>query len=309
MAGAYLTPVRFPLRNQNHAYGCGGVKAPQGFYSPTYLSTSTDVNDMCSVTSSPATGMGIKNPPDELQVSDEVFAQMKADIIYFGLALRVQWQGGANLVSHKRRSPPDPDPGAANQGDTRSSKKRRTEGEETGVGQATQRGETRELPIKGTPAQVKTKSKLVHGLDMETLVVPQGVSSSHALGPTVTGATPGSREYTSQAWMEGTRGRSEPHEEVGIEDAHDEEETDKERWERLMLHTDGVWRCVGCGGQAFSDRCTLQRHCKSAVHGKQRDKRKCPFCPKEYQRLGHLKRHMDKKHEGTVKPEEGKGLL
>ena len=96
---------------------------------------------------------------------------------------------------------------------------------------------------------------------------------------------------------------------MGIEDAHDEEETDKEGWERLMLHTDGVWRCVGCGGQAFSDRCTLQRHCKSAVHGKQRDKRKCPFCPKEYQRLGHLKRHMDKKHEGAMKAKEGEGLL
>ena len=201
----------------------------------------------------------------------------------------------------------DPGPGATNQRDTTGRKKRKTkEDKETGVGEAAQRGGTQELPIEGTQNNPKQNPS---GLDMETLVVPQGVSSPHALGPTVMGATPGSRKYTSQAWTEGTRGESKPQEKVGIEDAHDEEETDKERWERLMLHTDGVWKCAGCGGRAFSDRCTLLRHCRSAVHGKQRDKRKCPFCPKEYQRLGHLKRHMDKKHEGTVKPEEGKGLL
>jgi hypothetical protein len=286
MPGAYLTPVRFSfLRDQSYAYRCGGVKTSQGFYSPA-------------------------NPPEELQVSDEVFAEIAADIISFGQVLRMQRQEVANLVSHKRRNPADPDPSAANQGDTRSSKKRRTtEGEETGVGQATQRGDTQGLPVKGTPIQVKIKSKLGRGLDMETLVVPQGVSSPHALGPTITGATPGSREYASQAWTEGTRGESEPQEKVGMEDAHDEGETDKERWARLMLYTDGVWRCAGCGGQAFSDRCTLQRHCKSAVHGKQRDKRKCPFCPREYQRLGHLKRHMDNKHKGAMKAKEGEGLL
>ena len=118
----------------------------------------------------------------------------------------MQQQEVANLVSCKRRSPPDPDPSATNQGDIRSSKKRRTEGEETGVGQATQRGEPQELPVKGTPKRANMKSKLGHGLNMETLVVPQGVSSSHALGPTVTGANPGSREYVSRASI-GQRGQ------------------------------------------------------------------------------------------------------
>ena len=311
MPGAYLTPVCFSsLRNQSYAYGCGGFKIPQGFYSPTHLLTSTDIDHMSSVASSPATGTGSENPPDELQVSDEVFAQIKADIIYLGVVLRIQRQAAANLVSRKRRDPPDPDLGATNQVDTRRRKKRRTrEGDETGVRQAAQRGETRELPIEGTPRQANQISKLGRGLDMETLVATQGVSSSLALGPTIAGATPGSHEFASQAWMEGTGGKSGPQEKVGTEDAHDEEETDKERWERLMRHADGVWSCAGCGGRTFSARCTLQRHCRSAVHGKQRDKQKCPVCSKEYQHLGHLTRHMDQKHKGAVKPKEGKGLL
>jgi len=311
MPGAYLTLMySSSLRNQSYAYGCGGFKTPQGFYSHTHLSTSTDVDHMFSVASSPATRMGSENPPDELQVSDEVFAQIKADIIYLGVVLRIQWQAAANLVSRKWRDPPDPDSGAANQRDTRGRKKRRTrEGEETGVGQAAQRGETRELPIEGAPGQAKRKSKLGRGLNMETLVATQGVSSSLALGPTIAGAIPGSHEFASQASTEGTGGQSDPQEKVGTEDAHDDEETDKERWERLMRHADGVWRCASCGGRAFSDCCALQRHCKSAVHGKQRDKQKCPVCSKKYQRLGHLTRHMDQKHKGAVKPKEGEGLL
>ncbi len=51
----------------------------------------------------------------------------------------------------------------------------------------------------------------------------------HSLGPNVTGATPGLHKYTSQVWTEGTGVISDPQEKVGIEDAHDEEETDKER--------------------------------------------------------------------------------
>jgi rubrerythrin len=119
------------------------------------------------------------------------------------------------------------------------------------------------------------------------------------LGPAIIGATPRLHEYTSQAWAEGTGGESDPQEKVGTEDAHEEEETNRERWERLMSHADRVWRCVGCGGQAFSDRSTLQRHCKSAMHRKQRDLQKCPLCPKKYLRLSNLRRHMDQKHEGV----------
>jgi len=202
----------------------------------------------------------------------------------------------------------DPGPGATNQRDTTGRKKRKTkEDKETGVGQAAQRGETQELPIEGTQNNQKQNPS---GLDMETLVVPQGVSSLLILGPTIAGATPGLHEYTSQAWTEGTGGESDPREKVGTEDAHDEEETDRERWERLMRHADGVWRCVGCGGQAFSDRSTLQRHrdCKSAVHWKQGDLQKCPLCCKEYLRLSlsNLRRHMDRKHEER---EESKRLV
>jgi hypothetical protein len=87
---------------------------------------------------------------------------------------------------------------------------------------------------------------------METLVATQGVSSSLALGPTIAGATPGSHEFASQASTEGTGGKGDPQEKVGTEDAHDEEETDMEKWERLMYHADGVWRCAGWGGRAFS---------------------------------------------------------
>jgi hypothetical protein len=99
MPGAYLTPVCCSsLRNQSYAYRCVGFKTPQGFYSPTHLSMSTDVDHMFSVASSPATRMGSENPPDELQVSDEVFTQIKANIIYLGVVLRIQWQVAASLI-------------------------------------------------------------------------------------------------------------------------------------------------------------------------------------------------------------------
>ncbi len=74
-----------------------------------------------------------------------------------------------------------------------------------------------------------------------------------------------------------------------------------------MHHADGVWRCMGCGGWVFSDRCTLQRHGKSAVHGKQRDLQKCPVCPKKYRHLSNLKQHIKQKHKGAG--EEGERLL
>jgi len=171
---------------------------------------------------------------------------------------------------------------------------------ETGDRTGAQSSDTQELPIRRSPVLVETVSKLSHGgLGMETLVVlPQGVSPLLSLGATITDATFGPHQDADQAWTKRRVSGSDAQEEVGIEDAHDEEESDKERWARLMLYEDGKWRCNGCGGKVFSDRCTLQRHCSSAVHGKQRDWRKCPLCPKQYRNLRGVRRHMKKKHTG-----------
>ncbi|KAI0247109.1 hypothetical protein BJV78DRAFT_1248504, partial [Lactifluus subvellereus] len=59
-----------------------------------------------------------------------------------------------------------------------------------------------------------------------------------------------------------------------------------------MRKVDGVWTCVGCNGRRFFDRCTLQRHCKSAAHNKARDMRNCPHCPKRYLRQSSVNRHV-----------------
>jgi hypothetical protein len=112
----------------------------------------TDIAHLLSVASSQATRTGSENHPDELQVSDEVFAQIKANIVYLSLVLGAQRQRTANLVSHKRRGPPGPDACVTNQGDTTSRKKRRVkESEETGVRLAAERGESQELPGRWTP--------------------------------------------------------------------------------------------------------------------------------------------------------------
>jgi len=301
MPGAYLTLMySSSLRNQSYAYGCGGFKTPQGFYSHTHLSTSTDVDHMFSVASSPATRMGSENPPDELQVSDEVFAQIKAWYCEFNGRQQPILSLASGVIHQTQIRVPQTK-------GTQEEERKEERGRARRLGSGRPRRGVR--PESWTPRQAKRKSKLGRGLNMETLVATQGVSSSLALGPTIAGAIPGSHEFASQASTEGTGGQSDPQEKVGTEDAHDDEETDKERWERLMHHADGVWRCASCGGRAFSDCCALQRHCKSAVHGKQRDKQKCPVCSKKYQRLGHLTRHMDQKHKGAVKPKEGEGLL
>jgi hypothetical protein len=169
--------------------------------------------------------------------------------------------------------------------------------EETGVGAAAQWDESRELSVRRTPEQVDQKSKLGHRLHMESLVVPlQGVSPLLAPGPSIISATLGPYENTSQAWKEGRADESGPGKTKGIEDAHDEEETDKERWRRLMRYEEGRWACAGCDGMTFSDRSTLQRHCKSKLHAKERDYRRCPYCPLEYLRLSHINRHIKAKH-------------
>ncbi len=51
---------------------------------------------MFSVTSYTSTRTGSENPPDELQISEEEFTQIKAEIIPSGLLLRAQWQSAAN---------------------------------------------------------------------------------------------------------------------------------------------------------------------------------------------------------------------
>jgi len=273
------------------------------------------VSSLAEITSS-------ENPPGpELQVSDEVFAQIAVDITAFGLGLREKWKREANFVRRKRHGPPTPDlgpgpsgwevergdPSVANQGDARHMSKRRTiESEQTGVRLAAQMGENPELSVRGTPGLMNKKSKLGrHGLNTEVLVaLPRGVSDPLELGP-ISGSTLESHEHGFQAWTKKGASGSDFQEGVGIEDVHDEEESDKERWARLMLYEDRKWKCSGCGGRAFSDRCTLQRHCRSSAHQKERDWRKCPLCPKKYIRQSNLNRHMEAKHPGEREKEGG----
>jgi hypothetical protein len=115
----------------------------------------------------------------------------------------------------------------------------------------------------------------------------------------------GSHQDMGQGRTEGKVSRGDFPEVVGIEDPHDENETDRQRWARLMLKENGEWKCMGCGGRVFSDRCTLQRHCRSGIHGKQRDWRKCPLCPNKYQRQSGVTRHMKLKHLGEGGKEGG----
>ena len=272
----------------------------------------------CSPASSPADSMGSPNSP--LRVSDEEFAPIEVHIKAF--AAGIVCQRAADLISRKRCLPPDEDmganpcgwgfesghPGVVNQGDVKNMNKRRrtTDDKDAGVGPVAQWDESRELPLRRTPARIEKKSKLEQrDLNMETPVAPlQGVPPPHIPGPSIIGATLESYEYASQAWNEGSEGGSRSGETVGIDDAHDEDETDGERWKRLMCYENGGWVCVGCGGKPFSDRCTLQRHCKSAVHAKDRDFRKCPFCPKEYLRSSNVNRHTKNKH-----PEEWERMV
>jgi hypothetical protein len=247
-------------------------------------------------------------------MSDENFAPIALGIETFGIgvAMRQQCQWPPDIVSRKH-GPPDADvepdpcqwifegehPGVVNQRGARNTKKRRRtiDDEETGVGAAAQWDASRELPVRRTPAQEKQKSKLGHGLNTKSLVAPlQGFSHSLMLGASIIGATTGPNEYVSQTWTEGSVDASGSGETKGIEDAHDEEETDKERWSRLMHFGDGRWMCMGCDGKIFSDRCTLQRHCKSSLHAKERDYRRCPYCPQEYLRSSNLNRHIKAKH-------------
>jgi hypothetical protein len=247
-------------------------------------------------------------------MSDEDFASIALynETYGIGRAMRQQCQWEPDIVSRKQRGPPNADteadpcgwifesghPGVVNQWGAKNTKelRRTTDGEETGVGAAAQWDESREMTVRRTPGRVNEISKLGHGLN-ESLVAPlQGVPHSLVPGPTIIGETLGSHEYVSQAWAEGSADESGSGETKGIEDAHDEEETDGERWKRLMHCENGRWMCMGCGGKPFSDRSTLRRHCRSSLHAKERDFRRCPFCPKEYLRSSHVNRHIRENH-------------
>ena len=247
-------------------------------------------------------------------ISDEDFARMALRIKTSGISIKMrqQCQREPDIVPRKH-GPPDADmeldpygwifenghSGVFSQRGARDMKKRRRTigGEETGVGAAAQWDESRELPVRRTPVQANKISKLGHGLNMKSVVAPlQGVSHSPVPVPSIIGATMVPDENASQALTEGGADKSGSGETKGIEDAHDEEETDKERWSRLMRYEEGRWTCAGCDGIAFSDRSTLQRHCKSKLHAKQRDYRRCPYCPLEYLRSSHISRHIKAKH-------------
>ena len=258
--------------------------------------------------------MGGEELPVELRMSDEDFASIALHIKTYaiGRALGLQYQWESDIVSCKRQGPPNVDmeadpyewifesghPGVINQRGAKNMEKlqRTANGEETGVRAAAQWDMSQEMSVRRTPGRVNEISKLGHGLN-ESLVVPlQGVSHSLVPGPSIIGETLGSHEYVSQAWAEGSADESGSGETKGIEDAHDEEETDKERWKRLMRCENRRWMCMGCGGKPFSDRSTLRRHCKSSLHAKERDLRRCPFCPKKYLRSSHVNRHIRENH-------------
>ena len=232
-------------------------------------------------------------------MSDEEFAPIALRIEAYGIGISMgqQCQWEPNVITRKR-GPPGTDmeadpcgwifesehPDIANQRSARDTKKRRKtmDDEETWVWPL---AESRELSVRRAPMRVKDKSKLgQHGLNKETIVAPlQGVPLPLAPGPSIMGAALGPYGYASQAWTE-------------VREAHDEDETDRERWKRLIGYEKGRWICIGCGGQPFSDLCTLQRHCKSSVHAKERDIRGCPFCPKVYLRSSNVRRHIRSKH-------------
>ena len=316
---AYQYPVGFhSLRNRPASDGCSAFKIHQGFYSPAPRSTNGEATRIPSLANN---RMNTEGSPHELQISDGELAIMAAEMVQFWLAQRGNGQVAPNHTSRKRPGQPGPNlevepgkQGVAHEGlpiisqedsGLRHKKRRRImKDDEMGNKTGAQSGDTQELPVRRPLPQVKEISKLSHGsLGMETLVaLPQGVSPLLRPGPTITDATLGPHQDTYQAWTKRRVSGNDAQEEVGIEDAHDEQESDKERWARLMRYEDGKWRCNGCGGKAFSDRCTLQRHCSSAVHAKQRDWRKCPLCPKQYRNLRGVKRHMKQKHtgEGTI---------
>ena len=249
-------------------------------------------------------------PPVNLNTGDPLFtegaalrewARIKAERFYQGTdpELQEELERTYNDNIRKRRRSPEPDPGAGpsqctvasdgrgSEDPTRTTRTKRRR--ETGDWAATQRVDTQEQHVGRTPAGVKNISKLgTQGLAGRTLVVPsQGVYPPHPPGATTSEATLGSTESRHQAWNEGGK---------RMEDAHDEEETDRARWERLIYREGEKWKCRECDGKEFRDRSSSHRHCRTSVHAKKRDIRKCPLCTKGYLRKSGLNRHIKEKH-------------
>jgi hypothetical protein len=244
-----------------------------------------------------------EDTPQQQLRFDEPWAKVGKDRIEIGLALREELKRASDNRYRKRLRTPELNPGAEYEDrdgeeppNTRSTKRRKiTTERKTEDRVAAQRGETQELRARRTSDRQENKSKLGNrGLRRETLAAPsQGVYPPFSPRPT-TGATLGPTEFKDQA-----RSRTEGSERIseGTEDVHDEE-TDEERWTRLMDLEEGMRKCRECPGKTFFDRSTLRRHCKT-VHGGECDRRKCPLCPeKSYSRQSGLNRHTKKKHLG-----------
>ena len=226
------------------------------------------------------------------------WARITAEKIYQGTdpELQEELERTYNTCVGKRRRSPEPDlqagpiqctAGSDGRGSADLPRAICTKRQEAGDRAAAQRGETQEQRIGRTPTDRESRSKLGTQVLGRTLAVLQGVYPPLPPGATMTETTLGQTESRIQAWNEGGR---------RTDDAHDEEETDRERWERLMRYEEKTWKCNGCGGKEFSDRGTLQRHCRSSVHAKKRDIRKCPHCTKEFKRQSGLTRHIKEKH-------------
>jgi hypothetical protein len=231
------------------------------------------------------------------QVSDWSNGGLAAPIVDTQTTCRAtqdQWQGEAYGVLGKWDRSPGPDfemaelDGFSSEGalDRRVGKKTRI-ALRGGMGDMTAQ--------TGTPKGKNPKSKLGRcKVEVPAVKPAQRISNLYLLGPTVIQSASATPDCLGPAWDEGDGGLSGEMGSAG--DTHGEEETDRQRQERLIRKVDGVWTCAGCNGKRFFDRCTLRRHCKSAAHSKGRDMRSCPYCPNKYLRQSSVDRHVRKHH-------------
>ncbi|KAI0278293.1 hypothetical protein BGY98DRAFT_974867 [Russula aff. rugulosa BPL654] len=220
----------------------------------------------------------------QLLLCDELWAKAGGDRIEVGLVQQEKLKRASGNMHRKRLR-------------TAELQKKITMERKTEDRVAAQRDETQKPRARRTSVRPKNLSKLGNqGLRKETLVAPsQGVRLPISPRP-ITGATLGPTEFKDQAWTwtEGSEHISE-----GTEDVHDKE-TGEERWTRLRVLEEGMWKCRECPGQTFFDKSTLRRHCKT-VHGREYGRWKCPLYPdKSYSRRSGLDRHMKGKHQGGV---------